>query len=317
MDIKINLNWQVRSGNESLVDPVLFDLFKTSAEGLTEAQRTHFLEVLDFQNRIAELLDNSLGVPIIEPEIDNLIEKAKNVFEEGYRLLSVTGVRDRHYKIIYDSLKTKVCPFCGYEPFDAPGLSREDEDHYLLRSIYPLAAANFVNLVPMGGRCNSRYKGTVDILYQQGGRRKAINPYGDFSASISLVNTNPFGNSKNEPDWEIDLVPDNEEVQTWENIFSIRKRLKESVLVPNYESTLAELSEWFEIKEKSIDSNDEQVLASINEFASYKKRHPDQGLGFLKDKIVEMIAYHYQAENQPLIALIRAGLQQPPEEMTC
>ena len=77
--------------------------------------------------------------------------------QEGFLLLGKQALRKNHYEIIYSNLNIKACPFCGLEPFDAVSLASEDEDHYLLRRDYPLAAANLANLVPMGGKCNQRY----------------------------------------------------------------------------------------------------------------------------------------------------------------
>src|SRR6185369_7382359 len=58
-----------------------------------------------------------------------------------------------------------VCPFCGLERYkNVLGAKREDFDHYMHKSGYPLAAANLRNLVPACGICNQDYKGSKNIL---------------------------------------------------------------------------------------------------------------------------------------------------------
>lgn len=58
-----------------------------------------------------------------------------------------------------------VCPFCGLDQFKTRGgARREDFDHYLHKSAYPLAAANMKNLVPTCRTCNQDYKMTKDVL---------------------------------------------------------------------------------------------------------------------------------------------------------
>lgn len=58
-----------------------------------------------------------------------------------------------------------VCPFCGIDKFKTRGgARREDFDHYLHKSAYPLAAANMRNLIPTCGTCNQDYKMAKDVL---------------------------------------------------------------------------------------------------------------------------------------------------------
>jgi hypothetical protein len=58
-----------------------------------------------------------------------------------------------------------VCPFCGIHQFKTRGgARREDFDHYLHKSAYPLAAANMKNLIPTCGTCNQDYKMAKDVL---------------------------------------------------------------------------------------------------------------------------------------------------------
>lgn len=282
--------------------------FTVEAKKLSDADRTKFLDLLEQQNQIAGLLDGSVSVPVVSKALKPLVAAAKAVCDEGFLLLAKTKVRNAQYKIIWDNFKNKTCPFCGCEPFDSPTLHREDADHYLARSIYPLAAANLYNLVPMGGKCNSLYKGKKDILYLKKVRRKALNPYGNDSADISLLNSIPFGSPNDIPKWKIDLVPNSEEVRTWENVFSIRKRLTDSVLSPYFFIWLSELTGRFEEARADDRIDDAELIHLLEKHAAYAKKYKEAGPGFLKDKVFEMLAYHCRIGNHRLIAMIRSSL---------
>lgn len=289
---------------------LLEDFYGEAAEVSIDV-RSHFLTVLAAQNNIAGLLDGSTEIPVLQDAAEPMYEKSTEIFEEGFALLSKTETRDRHYEIIYESLQNKTCPFCGYESLDAPGLSREDEDHYLPRSKYHLAAANLNNLVPMGGRCNGSYKLRQDLLEDSGNRRKAINPYGGIVADIDLRQSNLVSGNL-EPDWSIELIPDIEECHTWERVFSVRNRLSESVLKPSYPRVLDEISDWFKVVHLFDNASNDEVLDRLERFAQYKRANREDGLGFLKHKVVETISHHYREGNGPVIAMIRNALSPVP-----
>ncbi|KAA1164230.1 hypothetical protein EU508_02700 [Pseudoalteromonas fuliginea] len=277
---------------------------------LTAEQREKSLLLINNQNDIAGLLVGTTDPLMIEPEIRPLTDCLKLVFLEGFRLLTKTGSRDAHYRAIYDSLTVKTCPFCGYETFEAPGQKREDEDHYLLKDKYITSAANLFNLVPMGGKCNKSYKLQQDLLFKNNIRRKALNPYGTIKAEISLINTTPITLLDDKPDWNITISPDIEETRTWNEIFSIEERLKETVLSPNYEAVLREVSDFLKSLDLDHNSTDAQVLAGLERFEQYKKNNPEQGLGYLKDKVVGMLKFHFESGDPLVVALVRSALPQ-------
>lgn len=280
------------------------------AKKYSNDDRDEFLNLLHHQNNISSLLDGTSGTPAISDELNELVAAAKSVCDEGFKLLTKTGVRDEHYKIIWDALKSKKCPFCGSEPFDAlvDGLHREDEDHYLARVHYPLAATNLRNLVPMGGKCNERYKGQDNVISDGGRRRRAIDPYGAITAAVSLINSQPLDKSDMTPRWIVDLLPDIEEVHTWESIFSVKKRIKESQLIPYYDGWLAELIEWFKVRKLNQDISDQQLFDEIDGYGEYSKTSNNNGPVFLQAKVAEMLVHHCKNGDAALIAMIRSGL---------
>lgn len=291
--------------------PKLINNVAEEAGKLSSADRTEFLRGFRQQNLIAGLLDGSVAVPAFEAKLQRLLGAVKALCDEGFSLLSKLDIRGAHYELIYANLDSKTCAFCGMEPFDAPGLASEDEDHYLARSIYPLAAANFANLVPMGSKCNKLYKGQVDILYFNGIRRTALNPYGAVSADISLINSTPFGGSFGRPSWNIDLIPNVQETQTWESVFSIRRRLTIGVFDPHFDIWISELPDWFEFVEIDASVDNESLISELEKFVAYKTRHREQGAGFFKGKVFEFLAHHFRQGNEHVIAMIRSCLPKP------
>ena len=159
----------------------------------------------------------------------------------------------------------------------------------------------------MGSKCNKQYKGQQDILFKNGNRRKAFNPYGTISADIILLNSE-IGGADRIPKWKIDLVPSIEETQTWEDVFSIRIRITENVLNPYYFEWVGEIPSWFETHEINEEIDNASLLTKLEEFAAYKSKHKEIGAGFLKCKVIDMIVHHVRHGNVHLIAMIRSSL---------
>jgi hypothetical protein len=119
--------------------------------------------------------------------------------------------------------------------------------HYLPKSLYPFAAANLRNLVPMGMKCNKRYKLAQDILRDTAGvRQRSFDPYAERHLKVVLDNSVPFGGADGQtPDWQIDFDPDAVECTTWDNVFHVRERIKRDVLDSSFWQWLRDFSAWF------------------------------------------------------------------------
>lgn len=282
---------------------------------LIEGHGADFLEeIRNFvisQNQIENLLDSSEELNSIDS--DEINEKLKEIFEEGFELIKKTGLRQKHYSAIYTKLKSKTCPFCGYMALDAVGLKSEDLDHYLDRVNYFAAAANLKNLVPTCSKCNSRYKGTANLIFWAGQRRPAFNPYGNHVADISLRNTELMGENSM-PNWDIEFIPYSDEVETWNQVYDVRTRLLESVLKPSYDNTLNELIDFFVELNLSTVCTNQDLLEALHKFYWYKSRNPEQGLGFLKSRVIDLLIQRVEQNDHAAIAMIRAALRQPQNE---
>lgn len=287
---------------------------KDIATPLTIEQRNKALAFIDNQNDVNGLLAGTTNLIAPDVDIQLFTDVLERIFLEGFRLLTGTKSRDSHYKDIYNSLVSKTCPFCGYEPFEAPGLKREDEDHYLLKDQYIASAANLLNLVPMGGKCNKSYKLQQNILFKNNIRRKALNPYGNTKAEICLLRTPVINLLDEKPDWIITISPDIEETRTWNEVFSIESRLKETVLSSNYESVKSEIGAFLSFLDLNYESSNEEVLNGLRKYEQLKRLAPEQGLGFLKDKVAKMLVAYFEQEKPFVIGLVRDSLPKVLEE---
>jgi hypothetical protein len=143
--------------------------YAAAAGKLSVSERQQVLTCLVQQNRIADLVTCSTDYESLSDLPKAIQAPVAELFGFAFELLTGLGVRDRHYRAIYTAVPYHVCPFCCCEYFDASGAPREDLDHYLSKSFYPFATVNLRNLVPMGIKCNERYKLAQDILRDAAG----------------------------------------------------------------------------------------------------------------------------------------------------
>jgi len=171
-------------------------------------------------------------------------------FRAGFKLLDPLGVRAQHYEQVFAANPSNVCPFCGSETMkippplsEDPNAPNQDLDHYLAITLYPAAGSNLRNLVPMGSECNSRFKKALDVIRKPSGdRRTPFDPFGDGHGGISLAGSQipgPIGNAA--PVWTVNLEG-GAAAETWDEVWDIRRRIKEDVLQSQYKDWLEEIA---------------------------------------------------------------------------
>ncbi|HRA67253.1 MAG TPA: hypothetical protein PL187_14590, partial [Caldilinea sp.] len=265
------------------------------------------LKTLNEQNQIAGLLSMRCSCQTISDLPTDVQESISDLFHFAFTLLTPLGIRDVHYQAIYSATKYHVCPFCGCEYFDAPKSRREALDHYLPESEYPFAAVNLYNLVPMGNKCNSRYKIAQDILWGKGGmRRKAFNPYNHSVVQISLDDSEPFAGKNGQiPRWVIGFEPDCDEVSTWNDVFEIRDRYVRDVLDDSFKSWLDDFANWHcSVLAPSAPNDISELTDSLERYFGYLVEYGFKDRVFLKAATFRMIQKQCQLGNQRLINLI-------------
>ena len=283
--------------------------YQVSLKNLDDDERMRILRAFNEQNKIALLLSCQCDCEPVTKLPSAIHKPAKDLFEFAFSLLTDFEIREKHYQAIYNASCYHVCPFCGCEYFDAPGAPREALDHYLPAHKYSFAAANLRNLVPMGNKCNSRYKLAQDILIKDDGtRRRSFDPYKHETVTISLNNSQPFAGTIGKtgeqlPKWEIDFSFSSEEMTTWDDVFHIRERYKRDVLDEAFNTWLNGFRSW--CQPRNIPNSDQGWVDAIEGYAIYHESLGFEDRAFLKAAVFRMLQTHCQAGNQRLIKFIR------------
>ena len=277
--------------------------YQRAALSLSPDEIQRISNMLIEQNEIQDLLACRCNCETISDLPQIIHEPVRTLFEFGFKLLTDLKIRDKQYKIIYDSTH-HICPFCGCEYFSAPGAPREALDHYLAESLYSFAGVNLRNLVPMGHDCNSKYKLAQDILYNEDGtRRRSYYPYFvNDRIQISLNRSEPFAGTRDLiplPKWEIDIEPDTEETSTWDTIFHIKERYQRDVLDAEFKSWLREFSSWCK-SVRNPPSTEEDIMDALNRYAGHLETMGMRDRSFLKVAVFRMLHHHYQQNNERL-----------------
>lgn len=281
-----------------------FEEYIFKFQRLSGPERQLLMRELERQNNIEQLLsDTTVDCGIMSSFPMEIIPSLKDLYDFAYGILTDLGLRDKLYHIIYEYMDKKRCPFCLMERFDFPTAPREDFDHYLPKSIYPFAAINLRNLVPMGKKCNEVYKRSKDILRNSSGRRRAFDPYGDIpTIKISLNESMLL--PEDQPDvsfgWKVSFDPMCDRCETWDELFDIRTRYVRDCIEPEYTSWLKYFSEWTFKKNFECKDNDD-LLRIISMFISMMKDVGTEQDNFLKVRFFEAILQHCQSKNQRLI----------------
>jgi hypothetical protein len=263
--------------------------FCAAAQCLSSDENKQILSAMSSQNRIPQIFAGDDECASCDALPQQIREPSKNLFRAAFNLLTEFGLRDNQYRIIYDNIPSRLCPFCGYEHFDAPGAPRHDLDHYLSISRYPFAGANLRNLVPAGDRCNSSYKRNADVLVGADGiRRRCFDPYGAANASVSLIGSKLFARSNGRlPEWNVDLGS-SPEASTWDAVWQIKERYKRDVLDAEYSDWLGHFAQWCKLKKlKLMTSSD--VGDALDDYLKTVIQERFSDRAFLKKAMFEMI----------------------------
>ncbi len=281
-----------------------YGAFKEKYVLLDANDRTCVVDELTMQNSIDQLLCTESDCKKISELPQNIRTEASELFTFAFTLLSGLGIRDRQYKVIYDNIPKKVCPFCGIELMEAPEAPRPDLDHYLVKEDYPLAAVNLKNLVPMGGRCNQKYKKRQNLLYDDAGnRRKVFYPYTEQGTDIIVSNTDPTGN-KGRPAWQVDFDPSTPECETWDAVFCIRERYARDVLEPHYNSWLSGFSNWFRKNHELGNVDQDMLINSLDDYVDLQKYMPLDGVDSMQPKVFRLIHDGCLEGNERLLGIM-------------
>ena len=244
--------------------------FRTAAIALSQADREIAVSMWNTQNLFPDLFEiqtDCVSCKELPDSLNEFIIKTKNLFSFGFELLTDLGIRDGQFDLVYDTEHGDICPFCGLEFFEAPKVSRPDLDHFLAISLYPFAGVNLLNLIPMGRDCNRIHKRALDVLNcDQGNRRPVLNPYGETSLSVSILNSSFFAGDEEtiKPQWEIDVGNDAVS-STWNEVWNIKERYSASVFTRSYVRWLDDFGKWC-LEANTVTGTDEELIDSMDRY---------------------------------------------------
>lgn len=234
--------------------------------GLQPRERARVRQAFEDQGALDVLFDGGRAAEPCAELPRDIGETARLLFEKAFEMLAPLGIRDGNYERFLDLVEHRVCPFCGCEFFEGAERKREPLDHYLAASVYPFAGANARNLVPMGWRCNSSYKGAADVLRTHNGQRRVcFDPYAATPARVSLAQTRLYARKGGLPEWEVDLVGDPDRTATWDAVFDIKRRF-------------------------AVDHLDGIYRRTFVVFGEYSRRHPDVLVGGVTSALQHLAA---------------------------
>ncbi|RSZ28077.1 hypothetical protein [Acinetobacter bereziniae] len=286
----------------------LYYNFAEVAKTYSTQDRKKFIYIFRLQNKIEQMLCNpSFWVNRNLKNIQKLIDATAPITEYGFDILTnkTIGTRQAHYNFIYQ--KNNYCPFCGLALFNKITVHNEDYDHYLSKEKFPLAAANLLNLIPMCQACNERHKLTQNIISDRGFFRKAFYPYGKKRADISLLNSTLF-KLDGTPDWDIRFTPNCAESVTWDQVFHIKLRYKDTVLEKRYTKFLDKITEMFKMFGITSSSVDEEIINCLDlNIAPLIEADRQPGITFIDCKIVELFKMNIST-NPAILLMLRSGL---------
>lgn len=278
-------------------------LFFEAFAALNQPSRDAVRSALAVQNSIPAVFDGISPWVRLEDLPASIREPTKNLFKFAFGLLTDVGLRDQHYRVIWQNLTwAKICPFCGLERLKHPKQPRPDLDHYLPISRYPFAGANLRNLVPMGGDCNTAFKGQIDVVFDviADMRRRCCDPYIGPVFSVSLDGSNMFhddGTILILPEWDIALIGDDHDcAATWESVFQIRRRYTD-LLNEEYHSWIDHFGRWCADDRSGVELTDvASVLVAISQYYDTILQEGLADTNFLKRAVFQMLRCKLEAD---------------------
>lgn len=277
-----------------------FEVFFNTFKGLTNPEKDSVIEKFSSAQKINAILSDatingnsikltSLPQPIRDP--------TAILFSYLYTYtLGSFGKLKSHYKSIFDSLDTNICPFCGIEFLNEPSIIRQDYDHMLMLSHYAFCGVNMDNLVPTGIECNRISKHSVDAIYDNGTRVVFNSAYvAQYDLRISLQGSTPPAGLNNVGVWNISISPNNDYTREWARVYNIHDRYTNNVLKKFYIAWLKEFREYLFIK-SLLPIAENTLLDELTASGIVMKENPTLSLqNIVKGALYEFVATYNDA----------------------
>ena len=201
----------------------------------TVVKKNYIRETFEINNNIEAICDNTIS-PRFYDDLTmhtsaNFSNKVKiffnNLFESIFK--QEPFYLNHHYNN-FMSVNKKLCPTCGLNTLEADSSNhRDDYDHYLPKKSYPFNAVNLKNLMPICSDCNKKWKKIENPVHYINFQQEAFYYYGDTDPDIQ-ININIIDMDNCELDIILTSAIMQNEVDTWNRIYSIGKRYKNDVI---------------------------------------------------------------------------------------
>jgi hypothetical protein len=197
-----------------------------------------------------------------------------------------TSLKNHYNEFSKVNSNITLCPICGISELKKDkDIIREQYDHYLPISKFPLSSVNFKNLVPTCRDCNSTdFKGDKDILAISKGR--LFFPYQENYKGISIeCNILNDDSSIENIEWGINFVnPDGytEEIEAWKNIYCIDERYKGYIK--------GRIEKWYKHYWECMNDTEMEGVSEYvknNSYRTYLKHDNSLGLAFIRKPALE------------------------------
>lgn len=191
------------------------------------------------------------------------------------RFTETVGALKNYYEQFYNETIYYVCPFCGLGPMLTPkDYFREAFDHYLPKSKYPFVSLLRENLFPICHTCNSTYK-AVKNFRDYG---KVFYPFTTEPNDCNCVFTISSGVITS---IEINSEKFLEEIQTWNEVFGIKNRIKNFAEV--------NINGWMSNVQEAMGNYNVDYEYAKNEQINGCNSNKMQGQNFIKKAILEAL----------------------------
>ena len=233
----------------------------TAYHDLLPAEKTQVQQAFSVNSNVRDLCNNTALNPVKFDALPNTMQVLLKGFltmlwedfPQNLLLEADCGTVQEHFNSFVSGTHQQalVCPFCGLNKLKtSESINRDAYDHYIPKAFYPFISINFQNLFPICHECNSDEKKATDTLYHGAVRRQVFYPfattYNPDQLSISVVPTQNYNpvNLKTllyDIDWYYSLALNGNgdiRLASWDDIFHIKRRYRENVLV--YQT------EWYE-----------------------------------------------------------------------